>query len=125
MIREFPNELFIFKLMSHVGKKGPFGSQFLYFLYRLLYVEVCPVGFVSQRSEYQKFKPLELFVGLLGDCAAVRNVTERPDPVAEYLPVVVIDLYGLYPDSLEPDLPVYLLEVKPGFPPAAGKESNM
>ena len=126
MIREFREELFILKLTPHVGKKGPFGSQLFYFLYRLLYVEVCPVGLVSQGAEYQEVKPLEFFIGFLGDGAAVRKVTERPDPVAEYLPVVMIYVYGLYPDSLEfYYFPGYLLEVKPGFSPAAGKESNM
>ena len=121
MIRKFPKELFVFKLMPHVGKKGPFGSQLFYFLYRLLYAEVGPVGFVPQRAEYKKIKPRELFVGILGDGAAVRNVTERPDPVAEYLPVVMIDVDWLYPDSLEPDLPVYLLEVKLGFSSRGGE----
>ena len=82
-------------------------------------------GFVPQCAEYQEIKPRELFIRALRYGAAIRKVGERPDPVAEYLPVVVIDINGLYSDFLELDFPVYLLKFSLGFPPAAGKESNI
>ena len=68
-------------------------------------LEVGPVGFVPQRAEYKKIKTLELLIGVLRDGAAVRKVGKRPDPVAQYLPVVVIDVNWLYRYFLESDFP--------------------
>ena len=53
------------------------------------------------------------------------KVGERSYPVAEYLPVVVIDVDGLYSDSSNLISPFTSLKFSLGFPPAAGKESNM